>query len=59
MVKYKVNLKFKDTEKSLNEILIDVLKIELEKKINMTCNIFKKELPCDCTHYSLNGRSSN
>ena len=59
MVKYKVNLKFKDTEKSLNDILIEVLKIELEKKINMTCNILKKELPCDYTHYSLNGRSSN
>ena len=62
MVKYKVNLKFKDTEKSLNEILIDVLKIELEKKINMTCNILKKKLPCDYTHYSqqegvvINGR---
>ena len=59
MVKYKVNLKFKDTEKSLNEILIAVLKIELEKKINMTCNILIRELPCDHTHYSLNGRSSN
>ena len=59
MVKYKVNLKFKDTEKSLNEILIDVLKIELEKKINLYCNILEKELPCDYTHYSLNGRSSN
>lgn len=59
MVKYKVNLKFKDTEKSLNEILIDVLKIELQKKVNMTCNILKKELPFHHTHYSQSERSSN
>lgn len=43
MVKYKVNLKFKDNGKSLNEIITEVLKIELQKKINMTCNIFKKK----------------
>lgn len=59
MVKYKVNLKFKDTEKSLNEILIDVLKIELQKKINMICNILKRELPCNHTHYSQTEGSSN
>ena len=59
MVKYKVNLKFKDTEKSLNEIITQVLKIELEKKINMTFNIFKKDLPCDHAHYFLNRRSNN
>ena len=34
MIKYKVNLKFKENGKSLNEILTDVLKIELNKKIN-------------------------
>ena len=59
MVKYKVNLKFKDTGKSLNEILIDVLKIELQKKINMTCNILKRELLCTHTHYSQTEGSSN
>ena len=59
MVKYKVNLKFKDTEKSLNEIITEVLKIELQKKINMTCNILKKELPCNHTHYFLNEWSIN
>ena len=32
MVKYKVNLKFKDASISLNEIVTKVLKIELEKK---------------------------
>ncbi len=59
MVKYKVNLKFKDTEKSLNEIITDVLKIELQKKINMTCNILRRELPYNHTHYSQMEGSSN
>ncbi len=59
MVKYKVNLKFKDTGKSLNEIITEVLKIELQKKIDMTCNILKRELPCDYTHYSQMEGSSN
>lgn len=59
MVKYKVNLKFKDTGKSLNEIITEVLKIELQKKIDMTCNILKIELPYDYTHYSQNEGSSN
>ena len=59
MIKYKVNLKFKDTSKSLNEILTEVLKIELQKKINITCNILKRELPCNHTHYSqVEGRSN-
>ena len=52
MVKYKVNLKFKENGKSLNEIITEVLKIELQKKINVTCNILKRELPCNHTHYS-------
>ena len=39
MVKYKVNLKFKENGKTLNETITNVLKIELEKKINATCNI--------------------
>jgi hypothetical protein len=52
MVKYKVNLKFKDTSKSLNEIIIEVLKIELQKRLNMTCNYLDRELPCNHTHYS-------
>ncbi len=34
MVKYKVNLNFKENGKSLNEIITDVLKIELEKQFN-------------------------
>lgn len=59
MVKYKVNLKFKDTGKFLNEIITEVLKIELQKKIDMTCNIFKRELPCNRTHYSQKERRNN
>ena len=59
MVKYKVNLKFKATSKSLNEIITGVLKIELQKKFMMTCNYLNRELPCNCTHYSQVERSSN
>ena len=59
MVKYKVNLKFKDTGKSLNEIINEVLKIELQKKIDATCNILKRELPLESTHYSQMEGSSN
>ena len=51
MVKYKVNLKFKDTSKSLNEILTEVLKIELQKKLNMTCNYLSNGLTCNYTNY--------
>ena len=59
MVKYKVNLKFKDTSKSLNEIMTEVLKIELQKRLNITCNYLDRELPCNHTHYSQVERSSN
>ena len=59
MVKYKVNLMFKDTSKSLNEIITEILKIELQKKLNVTCNISNRELPCNHTHYSQTEGSSN
>lgn len=59
MVKYRVNLKFKENGKSLNETITNVLKIELEKRINITCNILKKELPFKYTHYSQSEGSSN
>ena len=59
MVKYKVNLKFKDTSKSLNEIITEVLKIEIKKQFMMTCNNLKVELPCNHTHYSQVEGSSN
>ena len=32
MVKYKVNLKFKDTSKSLNEIITEVLKMNYKRR---------------------------
>ena len=59
MVKYKVNLKFKDTSKSLNEIITEVLKIELQNRLNITCNSLNRELPCNHTHYSQIEGSSN
>ena len=59
MVKYKVNLKFKENGKSLNETITEVLKIEINKKINETCNILKKELTLRTTHYSQVEVSSN
>ena len=59
MVKYKVNIKFKKNEKSLNELVTEVLKIELQKKLNMTCNYKNYELPCNHTHYSRVEGSSN
>ena len=59
MVKYKVNLKFKDASISLNEIITEVLKIELQNKLNMTCNYLNRELPCNHTHYSQMEGSSN
>lgn len=59
MVKYKVNLKFKENGKSLNETITEVLKIEINKKINETCNILKKELTFNHTHYFQSEGSSN
>ena len=59
MVKYKVNLRFKENGKSLNETITEVLKIELNKIINITCNIPNLEVTCDSTHYSQNEGSSN
>ena len=32
MVKYKVNLKFKDAGKPLNEVITEALKIEIKKR---------------------------
>ena len=59
MVKYKVNLKFKENGKSLNEIITEVLKIEIKKQFIMTFNNLKVELPCNHTHYSQVEGSSN
>ena len=59
MVKYNVNLKFKDASISLNEIITEVLKIELANMLNMTCNFLNRELPCNHTHYSQVEERSN
>lgn len=59
MVKYKVNLKFNENGKSLNETITEVLKIELQKKINKTCNILNLELPFNHTHYFQKERRNN
>lgn len=36
MVQYKVNLQFNENEKSINEIIANVLKSELQKKFHTT-----------------------
>ena len=59
MVKYKVNLKFKEDGKSFNETITEVLKIELQKKLNMTCNYLNRKLPFNHTHYPQSEGSSN
>ena len=59
MVKYKVNLKFKENGKSLNETITEVLKIELQKKINNTYNILNLDLPLKSTHYYKNERGNS
>ena len=59
MVKYQINLKFKDESKSLNEMITKVLKLELQKKFNMTCNYLNKELSLESTHCSKYGRDNN
>lgn len=52
MAKYKVNLKFKDTFKSLNELITEVLKIELQKKLSISHNIINKKTLHNHTCYS-------
>jgi hypothetical protein len=56
MVKYKVNLKFKEDGKSLNEIITEILKIELNKIVN---NNLSNEIISSCIHYSQNEGNSN
>lgn len=42
MVKYKVNIKFKEDGKSLNNTLIEVLKIEINKKHYINAHCFQE-----------------
>ena len=37
MDNYKVNIKFKDDGKSINELIAEVLKIEIQNKLNIFC----------------------
>lgn len=41
MVNCKDNLKFKNANKSLNDIIVEALKIEIQKKIVLTYNMLK------------------
>lgn len=59
MVNYKVNLKFKEGGKSLNELITEVLKIELNKKTNDTYNILKNEVLLGTNYYSQSEGSNN
>ena len=59
MVKYKVNLKFKENEKSLNEIIINALKIELEKRINTTYDNLENRLSFNNALYFKSEGNSN
>ena len=58
MVKYNVNLKFKENGKSLNELITNVLKIKLEKQY-IICDILNKDIPVNTTHYFQNKRIRN
>ena len=57
MIKYKLNLKFKENGKSLNEIISNALKIELEKCAHITCN--KSKIDESSNNNSQNERSMN
>ena len=52
MVNYKVNLKFQDNAKSLNEVITEVLKMEFKQRFNITCDKFRIILPSENKHYS-------
>lgn len=59
MVKYKISYIFNDSNKSLNRLIAEVLKIEIQKKLNMPYNYLDRELPLESTHYSQMEGSSN
>lgn len=59
MAEYKVNLKFKENEKSLNEIIINALKIELEKRINTTYDNLENRLSFNNALYFKSEGNSN
>ncbi len=51
MVKYKVNFKFKENGRSLNQIVTEILKIKINNIVNKTCNILKLELSLKSNNY--------
>ena len=52
MGKYKINFIY-GSDKSINEIFINVLNKELKKFIKKTCNESMGEVTSSCTHFSL------
>lgn len=59
MVKYKVNLKFKENGKNLNELITEVVKRELEKQINTTYDNLENKLSFNHVYYSNTEGNSN
>ena len=59
MVKYKVNLKFKENGKILNELITEVVKRELEKQINTTYDNLENKLSFNHVYYSNTEGNSN
>ena len=59
MVSYKVHLKFKEDGKSLNEVIIDALKIALEKQVYTSFNLSNKSVSCKHIPDSLSERNTN
>ncbi len=54
MDKYKINFIF-NTEKDINDILINVLNKELKKYIQMICKEKQIKITSSCTQFSLEG----
>ena len=54
MDKYKINFIF-NNEKAINDILINVVKKELKKYIQMICKNDKREVTSSCAYLSLEG----
>lgn len=51
MAEYKVNLKFKEKGKSLNEVIAETLKININNIVNKNCNILKLDSSFNSIHY--------
>lgn len=51
MAEYKVNLKFKENGKSLNEVIAETLKININNIVNKNCNILKLDSSLNSIYY--------